>query len=110
MSEKVDVTWIEQLGLKRDDIGANVAVAVSGSGFSAGAKTMAGRLGIELRTVESITVEDVVGWASFRRESNMSSSDGHSKSGLTAALRQEHVEIPAPAPSQHRISKTTIGE
>ncbi|ABG92577.1 conserved hypothetical protein [Rhodococcus jostii RHA1] len=27
--------------------------------------------------------------------------------GLIAGLRQEHVEIPAPAPSQHRIGKTT---
>jgi len=36
-------------------------------------------------------------------------ADGHSKSRLTAALRREHVEIPALAPSQHRIGKPTIG-
>jgi len=47
--------------------------------------------------------------ASNSRESNMSLRADLLKSGLTAALRKQPVEIPAPTPSQHRIGKATIG-
>jgi len=61
-----DVRWIEEIAGKRREIGAHLAVAVTGSGgFTAGARTMANSLGIELRTVEAVTVEDVVGWCSL---------------------------------------------
>ena len=36
-----DVTWIEQLASKREDVGADKAVAVSAGGFSAGARNLA---------------------------------------------------------------------
>src|SRR4051794_19530866 len=36
-----DVTWVEQLASKRDDVGAAKAVAVSAEGFTKGAKNMA---------------------------------------------------------------------
>ena len=36
-----DVSWIEQLASKREDVGADKAVAVSASGFSAGARNFA---------------------------------------------------------------------
>ncbi len=62
-----DVRWIEEIASKRQDVGANVAVAVAArGGFSSGARSMARSLGIELRTVNAITVEDVVGWARLR--------------------------------------------
>jgi hypothetical protein len=58
-----DVRWIDELAGKRDDIGANVAVAVTaGDGFTSGARKAAKRHGIDLRTVESITLEDVISW------------------------------------------------
>lgn len=58
-----DVRWIDEIAGKRDDIGADVAVAVTGGGgFSLGAKKAAARHGIDLRIVDSITVEDVVSW------------------------------------------------
>lgn len=58
-----DVRWMDEIAGKRDDIGADVAVAVAaGGGFSEGARTAAAAQRIELRTVEEITVEDVVSW------------------------------------------------
>jgi hypothetical protein len=62
-----DVRWIDEIAGKRDDIGADVAVAVAaGGGFSQGAKTAAAAHRIDLRTVEDITVEDVVSWCRLR--------------------------------------------
>lgn len=58
-----DVRWIDEIAGKRDDIGADVAVAVAaGGGFSEAAKTAAAAHRIDLRTVEEITVDDVVSW------------------------------------------------
>lgn len=58
-----DVRWIDEIAGKRDDIGADVAVAVAaGGGFSEGAKRAAAARRIDLRTVDEITVEDVVSW------------------------------------------------
>lgn len=57
-----DVTWIEQIATKRDDVGASVAVAVTTAGFSAAAKNMASSKSIQLRTVSEITPEDVMSW------------------------------------------------
>jgi hypothetical protein len=61
-----DVTWIEQIASKRDDVGASVAVAVSTRGFTKGAKNVAARHGIELRTVDEITIADVVSWCGLQ--------------------------------------------
>ncbi len=58
-----DASWIDQVAGKRGDIGADVAVAVSArGGFTRGARNAAARHGIYLRTVDSITLEDVVSW------------------------------------------------
>lgn len=58
-----DVRWIDEIAGKRDDIGADVAVAVAaGGGFSEGARKAAAARRIDLRTVQDITVEDVVSW------------------------------------------------
>jgi hypothetical protein len=58
-----DVRWMDEIAGKRDDIGADVAIAVAaGGGFSKGAKAAAAARRIDLRTVEDISVEDVVSW------------------------------------------------
>jgi hypothetical protein len=57
-----DVTWIEQIATKRNDVGANHAVAVSSRPFSSGAISMAARLGIELRTSEEIGEAAALEW------------------------------------------------
>lgn len=59
---KQDVTWIEQIATKRDDIGAHKAIAVSSSGFSEAAKNKAIAKNIELRTLEEIDPEEITKW------------------------------------------------
>jgi hypothetical protein len=49
-----DVTWIEQLAQKRNDVLAARAVAVSASGFSQNAVRKARFLGIDIRTLEAL--------------------------------------------------------
>lgn len=61
-----DVTWIEQLAQKRDDVLASRAVAVSASGFSQSAVRKARFLGIDLRTFKDLDPSIVVEW--FRIE------------------------------------------
>src|ERR1043165_2179805 len=53
-----DVTWIEQLATKRDDVGANKAVAVSSSGFSEHAINKAKSKSIDLRTIDERSIAD----------------------------------------------------
>lgn len=61
-----DVTWIEQIASKRDDVGASVAVAVAArGGFSEGARKMAAACGIELRVVQEVTADDVASWCAL---------------------------------------------
>ena len=57
-----DVTWIEQLATKRDDIGANLTIAVSSSSFSSAALEKARFLRIETRIIEEITETEIVSW------------------------------------------------
>ena len=59
---KDDVTWIEQLATKKADVGASKIVAVSSSGFSQTAQDTALRYGIELRTIESLTIDTIQSW------------------------------------------------
>jgi hypothetical protein len=54
-----DVTWLEQLATKRSSIGADHMIAVSHSGFSPEAETVALRLGITLRRVADVQAEDL---------------------------------------------------
>jgi hypothetical protein len=57
-----DVTWIEQLNTKRQDVLADKVVAVSSSSFSKSAKTMAEKLGIELRTLNELEDGNLPSW------------------------------------------------
>ena len=61
-TDTADVTWIEQLVSKREDVAADKAVAVSTSGFSSSARRFADAKGIELRTVEEIGNTEVSSW------------------------------------------------
>ena len=60
-----DVTWIEQLPSKREDVGAHKAVAVSSTGFSSGAINMAKVKDIELRTLEEVNPHEILLWFGF---------------------------------------------
>lgn len=57
-----DVTWIEQLASKREDVGAHKAVAVSASGFSASARNLARSKQIDLRSLEELDPHIVFDW------------------------------------------------
>ena len=54
-----DVTWIEQLESKRIAIGADRTIAVSASGFTAGARSAADANGISLRKLSDVGVADI---------------------------------------------------
>lgn len=64
---KDDVTWIEQLAIKKDHVGANLAIAVSSSGFTEGARIKADFLGIRLRTLAEIDPKEIMEWFQVRR-------------------------------------------
>jgi hypothetical protein len=59
---KQDVRWIEEIESKRISVQANFAVAVSRSGFTNGAIKKASALGMNLRTLEDLAVEDFSDW------------------------------------------------
>jgi Restriction endonuclease len=61
-----DVTWVEQLASKREDVGADKAVAVSATGFTTGAKNAAATYGIPLRTFQQIDLSEVLLWFPFQ--------------------------------------------
>lgn len=57
-----DVTWIEQLGSKKQAIGASRTIAVASTTFSKDATTMAAHYDIDLRVVSEITDAEVQSW------------------------------------------------
>ena len=57
-----DVTWIEQLAKKKENIGASVTVAVSSSGFTEPALRVASQVGIETRTLTDVSDTDAGKW------------------------------------------------
>jgi hypothetical protein len=61
-----DVTWIEQLASKREDVGADKAVAVSATGFTEGAKNTGATYGILLRTLQQVDLSEVLLWFPFQ--------------------------------------------
>ncbi len=56
---KEDVSWIEQLATKKANIGAARTIAVSSTGFSAGAEAVARQLGIDLRQMSEVSASDI---------------------------------------------------
>lgn len=61
-SRAEDVQWIEQLATKREDVGADKAVAVSSKGFSSAAYAVAHAKGIDLRVISDLSIQDVESW------------------------------------------------
>jgi len=59
---KQDVTWIEQLGSKKQAIGAARTIAVASSAFSKDAIRVAEHYGIDLRVLSEIGDADMHGW------------------------------------------------
>jgi hypothetical protein len=59
---RAPVSWIEQLGGRKQVHGLNKVTAVSTTGFSDGAAEVAARLGIELRTVSDAKLQDFSAW------------------------------------------------
>lgn len=57
---KSDVTWIEQVASKNQDVNAKKAIVVSSSGFSEGAKNLAQHFSIEICTFEEMTEKDTM--------------------------------------------------
>ena len=58
-STKDDARWIEQLRSKKEDIGDLQTIAVSWKGFGQPAIIKAAKYGIELRTYEELTVDEI---------------------------------------------------
>jgi len=56
------VEWIEQLAEKRNSVGADVAVAVSSSGFTGPAERKAQALGVQTRRLDEVTADVVSSW------------------------------------------------
>jgi hypothetical protein len=63
-----DVTWIEQLASKRDEVGADLLIAVSSSGFSEGARRLADAHGVLLRGTEPLRADEVFEWLPLQLE------------------------------------------
>ena len=58
-----DVTWIEQIATKGENIGASATVAVSSKGFSKAALEKARFLGIETRLLREVSNQAIQDWA-----------------------------------------------
>lgn len=59
---KGELDWLEQVSSKKEDVGADRAIVVSAGGFTRGAKVWAEAKGIQLRTIEELSPEEVVSW------------------------------------------------
>jgi Restriction endonuclease len=65
--EAQDVTWIEELIGRRASLRADAIIAVSASGFTSGAKAKAQNFGIILRSLDTLTAEEIRDWGKERR-------------------------------------------
>ena len=57
-----DVQWIDEIAGKKDDVGADKAVAVARKGFTAAARNAAEFRGIELRTLGDVDAASLSSW------------------------------------------------
>ena len=57
-----DVQWIEQLIGRRVSLGAQIVIAVSSSGFTAGAIAKGRKHGIVLRDLQQLTDNEIESW------------------------------------------------
>jgi hypothetical protein len=63
---RADVSWIEQLATKREDIGAHKMIAVSRKGFSEAAISLARKRGIETRSLREVLPVEGFDWIEGR--------------------------------------------
>jgi len=75
-SRRQGTAWVEQVASKRADVRADVAVAVSRSGFTAGAIALAEAVGVQLRTVQPRSTEYVLANMSGTLGTMYASTDG----------------------------------
>ncbi len=61
--QKQDVQWIEELIGRRISLNANSIIAVSASGFTAGAINKANKYGIILKDFETLSDEEISSWS-----------------------------------------------
>jgi hypothetical protein len=61
-NRKADVTWIEQVKTKRDDVHADIAIAVSKKGFAPEALDKAYHYNIRTRTLSEIKEDEIKDW------------------------------------------------
>jgi hypothetical protein len=59
---KQDVKWIEELIGRRMSLGADAVIAVSSSGFTAGAIKKANKYGVLLKDLVALSDEEIVAW------------------------------------------------
>ncbi|MDO8465488.1 MAG: restriction endonuclease [Gallionella sp.] len=64
-----DVNWIEELMGRRLSLGADAVIAVSSSGFTAGARAKAAAYGVILRDFQCLTADEVKRWGHATRVS-----------------------------------------
>lgn len=64
-----DVNWIEELIGRKLSLGANAVIAVSASGFTAGARAKAATYGVILRDFRCLTTDEVKHWGCATRVS-----------------------------------------
>ena len=57
-----DVTWVEQVKVKRDDVKADKAVMITSSSFTKPAKDKAKHNGIIIRTVDELSIAEIAEW------------------------------------------------
>lgn len=105
-----DVTWIEQLAQKRNDLNASRAVAVSPNGFSKDARAKAEHEGIELREFSELSQEEVQSWCKvgeiscFTRRALLS----HISVELDSKTVDDSVAVPDDL--KQRLAKLDLGD
>jgi hypothetical protein len=57
-----DVQWIEELLGRRISLGAQAVIAVSSSGFTAGARAKANKYGVILRDLQQLSDQEIASW------------------------------------------------
>jgi hypothetical protein len=105
-----DVTWIEQLAQKRNDLNAAKAVAVSSSGFSQPAQDKARFHGVETRHIDEITSDDIRDWF-WAGEMILFLQRGHIHS-VSVCLDSDSLdgEIQIDEDTAHRLSKCSVDD
>ena len=86
-----DIMWIQQLNSKKENLGANALIAVSSSGFSQPAITLAKQYGIDIRTFKE--VESGSEWLKDLKISNQFKLWSFSKLDLILEGSEKNLQI-----------------